>query len=252
MRNLKLRNKIALVTGSSRGIGKAIATRFAEEGASVVINASKSVDEAKAALRGLPKKDKAQKHSFICADIAIPAEIDAMMKETARKYGRLDMLINNAGSTYFIKHAQLDLLTAEIFDELYRVHLRGAFLCVQKGLPLLKRSKGPLIINIASIASITGIGSNIAYCALKAGLVNMTVSLARALAPRVRVNAISPGLIETVLSKKWKTYNAEQLKKTPLGRLGTCRDIANAAISLAASLGYITGQNIVVDGGRAL
>jgi 3-oxoacyl-[acyl-carrier protein] reductase len=175
-----------------------------------------------------------------------------MMNEIRRSYGRLDILVNNAGTTKFIDHRRLEALTPEIFDEIYRINLRGPFLVVRAGLPLLMRSRAPLVVNIASIAALTAVGSNIAYCASKAALVNMTMSLARALAPKIRVNAISPGLTETGLMKGWKAYKAEQLKKTPLKRLATGDDIANVVIALATSLSYITGENIIVDGGRVL
>lgn len=248
---MELRDKVVLVTGSSRGIGKAIATRLAKENANIIINASKSIQEAKTALSGLPKA-KGQAHCFIKADIGIPDEIDSMMDEIKRRYGRLDILVNNAGVTRFIKHGDLDKLTVEVFDEIYRTHLRGSFLCVQKALPLLRRSSDAQVINIASIAAITAVGSNIAYCAMKSALVNMTMSLARALAPDIRVNAVSPGLTETGLIKGWSDYKSEQIRKTPLGRLGTPEDIANAVVALATRLTYVTGQNIVVDGGRTL
>lgn len=248
---MKIEDKVALVTGSSRGIGKAIAERLAKEGANVIINASRSEKEARKILSELPK-GRNQHHCYIQADIRLPEQISEMAQQIKRKFGRLDILINNAGATQFIEHNKLDSLTKEIFDEMYKLHLRGPFLCIQKTLPLLKKSNGALIINIASIAAITAIGSNMAYCAMKAALVNMTKSLARALAPDIRVNAISPGLTETELIKDWKEYQSEQLKKTPLGRLATCEDIANAVFSLAASLTYVTGQNIVIDGGRII
>lgn len=246
-----LRGKAALITGSSRGIGKAIAVRLADEGADIIINASRSIDEAKATLSSLRRGIK-QDHCFIRADISHPEEISQMMNRINDRYGRLDILVNNAGSTRFIKHRNLDSLTAELFDEIYKTHLRGSFLCVQKALPLLRKSKKALIINIASIASVTAVGSNIAYCAIKAAIVNMTKSLARALAPDIRVNAISPGLTETELVKGWGEYRAEQLKKIPLGRLAKPEDIANTALALATHLSYVTGQNIIVDGGRTL
>jgi 3-oxoacyl-[acyl-carrier protein] reductase len=175
-----------------------------------------------------------------------------MMKKVGERYKRLDLLVNNAGTTRFIEHKDLNKLTTEIFDTIYRVNLRGAFLCVKEALPLLKKSKDASVVNIASIAAQTAVGSNIAYCATKAGLVNMTKSLARALVPGIRVNAVSPSLTDTDLIKGWNRYRREQISKTPLGRLATCGDIADAVLALTASLTYVTGQEIVVDGGRTL
>jgi 3-oxoacyl-[acyl-carrier protein] reductase len=117
---------------------------------------------------------------------------------------------------------------------------------------LLKKSDTAQVINISSIAALTAVGSNIAYCAMKAGMLNMTVSLARALAPEIRVNAVSPGLTQTGLMKGWVKYGREQAKKTPLGRLGKPEDVAECVFALASGMGYVTGQNIIVDGGRSL
>jgi len=248
---MEVHDKVALITGSGRGIGKAIALRLAQEGAHVVLNASKSIDEAKMTLSELPKK-VGQEHSFIQADIKTPEQIFKMMDQINQRYGRLNILVNNAGTTRFIKHDQLGDLTTEIFDKIYQVHVRGTYVCVQHALPMLKKNKESLVVNIASIAAMTAVGSNIAYCAMKAALVNMTKSMARALAPGVRVNVISPGLTETELIKGWDEYKSEQISKTPLGRLATCEDIASAVYALVTSLEYMTGQNIVLDGGRIL
>lgn len=248
---MKLADKIVLITGSSRGIGKAIALRLAAEGASIILNSSKSRHDALKILSGL-RKSKSVNHCYIQADIRSPQQIRGMMNKIKTKYGKLDVLINNAGSTHFIKHNKINALTKDIFDEMYELHLRGPYLCVQEALPLLRKSNDALIINIASVAAITAVGSNIAYCAMKAGLVNITKSLARELAPNIRVNAISPGLTDTALIEGWNEYKTKQLKNTPLGRLGVCEDIANAVFSLAESLTYVTGQNVVVDGGRTL
>lgn len=248
---LTLLNEVALVTGSSRGIGKAIALRLASEGASVIINAAKSVKEAEAALSELSTTE-GQRHCFIQADIEDPKQISRMMLTIKKRYGYLNILVNNAGTTRLIKHGHINKLKPEIFDAIYRSHLRGSFICVQRALPMLKRARRANIINIASIAAITAVGSNIAYCAMKAGVVNMTKALARALAPDIRVNAISPALTDTQMIKGWDEYKAEQIMKTPLRRLATCEDIAETVLALASSLNYITGQNIVVDGGRTL
>ena len=240
-----------MVTGSSRGIGKAIAEKFAREGASIIINASKSVDEARKVLAALPERPE-QKHVFIKADISDSRMIASMMKKINKEYGRLDILVNNAGVTKFIEHAELDKLTPELFDLIYKTHLRGSFLCIREALPLLKKTKGSQVINISSIAALTAVGSNIAYCAMKAGILNMTASLARALAPEIRVNAVSPGLTRTDLMKRWGKYSKEQEEKTPLGRLGRPEDVADCVFALATQMEYVTGQNIVVDGGRSL
>ncbi len=248
-----LKDQIVLVTGSSRGIGKAIAHRFANAGATIIVNSSKSVDEALAVLSDLPRSNPHQKdHSFIAADMGEPSQILKLVKSVEERYGHLDVLINNAATTTFIKHSDLDKLSIDLSDQMYKTNFRGPLVLIQQALPLLKKGKHPQIINIVSTAATTAMGSNVVYCAMKAALLNLTYSLARALAPDIRVNAVSPGLIKTELTKAWKEYHEGHLLKTPLQRLGLPEDIAEAAISVATSLPFVTGQNLIVDGGRGL
>lgn len=251
MNQQPLANRVAVVTGSSRGIGKAIALRLAREGATVVINASTSAAEARRAAAELPAVN-GQRHAVIMADMGHPAHVARFMRDIGRRYRRVDILVNNAGVTRFVEHRRLGALDAGLFDRIYRVNVRGPFLCTQHALPWLRHSRHPLVVNIASIASLTGIGSNVAYCASKAALVTMTKSLARALAPRIRVNSVSPGLTETELIRDWSRYRREQARRTPLGRLARPEDVANAVCALATSLTYVTGHNLIVDGGRIL
>ena len=246
-----LAHRVAVVTGSSRGIGQAIAVRLAQAGATVVVNAATSAAEAHRVAAELPVVN-GQRHAVVMADIGDPREVARLMREVGRRHRRVDILVNNAGVTRFVEHRRLDELDAALFDRIYRVNVRGAFLCVQQALPLLRKSRGALIVNVASIASLTGIGSNVAYCASKAALVTMTKSLARALAPRIRVNSVSPGLTETELIRDWKRYRREQTRRTPLGRLARPEDVADAVYALATSLTYVTGHNLIVDGGRIL
>lgn len=252
--NLFKQSPLILVTGSSRGIGKAIAYRFAEAGGTVIINARTSVAEAEKTALELPKspKPKDQKHCFIQADVAEPSQILKLIQTIEERYGHLDILINNAAITTFIPHSDLDSLSIDLCDSLYKTNFRGPLLLIQQALPLLKKGNQPHIINIVSTAATTAIGSNVIYCAMKAALLNLTYSLARALAPTIRVNAISPGLIKTELTKGWEKYHEEHAHKTPLQRLGTPQDIAEAAFSLTNSLSFITGHNLIVDGGKII
>lgn len=243
-----LKDQIVLVTGSSRGIGKAIANRFAAAGGRVVINARTSIDEGQKTFSELAGEN----HSFIPADVGEPPQILKLVKSVEERYGHLDILINNAATTTFIKHSNLDKLSIDLSDQMYKTNFRGPLLLIQQALPLLKNGKHPQIINIVSTAATTAMGSNVVYCAMKAALLNLTYSLARALAPDIRVNAISPGLIKTELTQAWKEYHEEYLLKTPLQRLGIPADIAEAALSVATSLPFVTGQNLIVDGGNWL
>jgi len=248
--SMLLENQKILVTGGSRGIGRSISLRLAEEGASIIVNYSKSNSDAKNLLDIL-NTDYNQNHLIIKADVSKEKDIVLLMQKIESYYGNLDVIINNAGSTNFIEHSDLKKHDSTIFDDMYKVHFRGSFLCIKHSEDLLRKSLQPSIVNIASIASITAIGSNIAYCAMKAAVVNMTKSLARALAPEVRVNAISPGLVDTDLTKNWKDYRNKQINLTPLGSLTTPEDIANEVFHLIISPN-ITGQNIILDGGRTL
>ena len=247
--SMLLENKNILVTGGSRGIGRAISLSLAEEGANIIINYSKSNSDAKNLLDML-NTDCNQKHEVIQADVSKEEDIALLMQQIESHYGNLDVIVNNAGSTKFIEHADLKSHDSSIFDEMYKVHFRGSFLCIKYAESLLRKSYQPSIVNIASIASITAIGSNIAYCAMKAAVVNMTKSLARALAP-IRVNAISPGLVDTELTKEWEDYRKQQIDLTPLRILTTTTDVSNEVLHLILS-DNITGQNIVLDGGRTL
>lgn len=243
--------KIVLITGASRGIGAEIARLFAENNFTVIVNYSKNEDRALETLSELNSISKLDHCSFK-ADLTNEADIKKMFSFVLEKFGRLDLLINNAGTTQFIKHDDLDSLSSSLFDQLYQLNLRAAFLCAKFAKKLMENCEDPQIINISSIAATTANGSNIAYCALKAGLVNMTQSLARALAPKIRVNSISPGLTDTELTKDWFDYRADSIAKTPLKRLGTGREIAQVALALDRDMKFITGQDIIVDGGRVL
>ena len=251
-----LNNQVVFISGSSRGIGSAIAHLLAEQGATLILNASTSINDAQKTCEELPSPHD-QKHFLIPGDMGNPSDIEKIFKEIQNKIGRLDVLVNNAATTQFIKHDDLEALNIDLMDKMYQVNLRGAFLCIKHAFPLLKeaslkKNSPSHIVNIASTAALTGMGSNVMYCALKAGLVNMTQSLARALAPHVLVNAISPGLVETELTKSWKEYHQDHIKKTPMGRLATPIDIAKGTLALVSGFSHVTGHNIVIDGGRLL
>jgi 3-oxoacyl-[acyl-carrier protein] reductase len=176
-----------------------------------------------------------------------------LASQVAGRYGKVDLLVNNAGITRFVAHDDLEGLDDDLIDEIFRVNWRGAFACVRAFKDLLASGDGGLVVNISSIAGISGIGSNVAYCASKAALSTMTVSLARALAPAIRVVAIAPGLVEGRYAEKLDpAWRREQEAKAPLKRLVKPEDVANAVLALATQLTFSTGITIVVDGGRLL
>src|SRR5580658_9429598 len=184
---MRLADKVALITGGGTGMGRATALMFAREGASVAVNYSRSRDEAEevvAQIRGGGRKAIA-----IQADVANEAEVTAMVRRVQEEFGRLDALINNAGWTQRVAHDKLDDLTDEIWNKTLDVNLRGVFYCTRAAAPLLRKQEGASVVNNASIAALTGAGSSIIYAAAKGAVVTMTMSLARALAPEIRVNA---------------------------------------------------------------
>ncbi|MEW9669422.1 SDR family NAD(P)-dependent oxidoreductase [Ammoniphilus sp. 3BR4] len=241
-----LSGKVALITGAATGIGRAVALRLAREGVHITINYSRSEKEAQQTQKEI---DAYGVLSFLSkADVSDDAAVRLMVEETVAKFGRLDILINNAGVTNFVEHHDLEGLKEEYWDRAMNVNVKGMFQCCRAAAPELRKQKG-CIINITSIAGMTGLGSSIAYAASKAAAISVTKSLARVMAPEVRVNSISPGIVQT----RWVEGQEEHINHlahgTPLGRIATPEDVSEVAYSLIAHSHFVTGQNIVVDGG---
>src|SRR3954453_4341102 len=196
--------RVALVTGSAAGIGRASAWRFAERGDAGGVNYSKSKAEAEEAADGV--RDRGAEALLVRADVADDAAVRAMVERTVGTFGGLDVLVNNAGTTRFIDHTDLDALTDEVWDEILGVNLKGTFYCCRAALPALRQRKGA-IVNVTSVAGLQGHGSSIPYAASKAALNCMTKSLPRAFAPEVRVNAVAPGPVLT----RWLADHMEQV-----------------------------------------
>ena len=243
------KRKAALVTGSATGIGRAVAIRFAKEGLAVAVNYSRSETEGQETLtevrrHGVP--------AILCrGDVADDRAVQAMVARCRDEFGGLDVLVNNAGTTRFIDHAHLDALTDEVWDEILNVNLKGTFYCCRAAMPLLVE-RGGSIVNISSVAGLSGDGSSIPYAASKAAVNCLTKSLARAFAPKVRVNAVAPGPVLT----RWLADHMDRVERyvqaTPMRRAATADDIADAVAFLALGNSLVTGQVLVVDGGRTL
>jgi 3-oxoacyl-[acyl-carrier protein] reductase len=246
---VKLNGRVALVTGSGTGIGRAISELFANEGAKVALHYHHSHDGAEELASRI--RSKGGRAISVACDLSNELEVRAMVDRTHAEFGRMDILVNNAGWSTVIPHHKLEELTDEIWDKTLNINLRGSFYCIRAAVPFLRQHAGTSIINVASTSGLTGEGSSIVYAASKAGVLTMTKSLARALAPRIRVNAISPGLIRTHFANRQDSdpiFETEE-RATPLQKLATVEDCAIAALFLAADARAITGQTILVEGG---
>jgi 3-oxoacyl-[acyl-carrier protein] reductase len=250
---MQLKGRVAIVTGGGTGIGRAVSLRLAKAGArGVVVNYSRSKEDADVTAKELEELGAdALAHK---ADISDEAAVKEMIAATTERFGRLDVLVNNAGTTHFIPHPDLDALTEEVWNDILGVNLKGTFYCCREAAPELRKTKGA-IVNVASIAGHRATGSSIAYGVSKAGVLQLTRSLAIALAPDVRVNSVSPGLVST----RWfrQRFGDEAAEKqetafaaiTPLGAIANPDDVAQAVMSFVEN-DVITGQDLVVDGGK--
>ncbi|MEA4901140.1 SDR family NAD(P)-dependent oxidoreductase [Desulfitobacterium sp.] len=242
-----LQGKTALITGGGTGIGRAIALMLGREGVNVALNYSRSAAEAlqtQAEVQALGVRSKTYQ-----ANVASDCEVRKMVNNVISDFGQLDILINNAGMTHFVDHADLEGMKEEYWDDIMAVNVKGLFFCCRAAAEELRKQKG-CIINMASIAGLTGLGSSIAYSASKAANISITKSLARVFAPEVRVNAIAPGVVQT----RWVAGQEEHIKHlgegTPLQRIATPEDVAEVAYGLIDKASFVTGQVIVVDGGN--
>jgi 3-oxoacyl-[acyl-carrier protein] reductase len=253
---MNLNGTVAMVTGGGTGIGRATALMLAESGAAaVIVNYAHSAVDAErtaAEIRATGRQSIAY-----CADVGRDRDAIRMVADTVRQFGRLDVLVNNAGTTDFIDFRDLDSLTDAVWQRTLQVNLIGAFYCARAAAPHLRQTRGS-IVNVASIAAHRGVGSSIAYSVAKAGVLELTRALAVALAPEVRVNSVSPGSVETrwlgqkipdpaTLNAAW----AASAHKTPLGTNAQPNQIAQAILGLIQS-DFVTGQDLIVDGGRSL
>ena len=244
-----LAGRVALVTGGSGGIGTALCKRLAAEGAHVIATCRSNLKRGQELLAGLPGSG----HRIVRVSSTNSDELAGLVEDIRRDYGRLDLLVNNAGTTRVVPHDDLDSLDDETIDEIFRVNWRGCFAAARACRAELARSDAGLIVNISSIAGRTGVGSNVAYCASKAALDSLTMTLARALAPAIRVVSLSPGWVEGEYAERAPpAYLQEQRTRTPLGRIATPADVADALYAVVVHLRFTTGTIVPVDGGRPL
>ena len=247
---MKLEGKAALVTGGGTGIGRACSLALAGEGCDVAVNYSRSGAEAEATASEI--RELGRRAIAVQANVALDSEVTLMVEQVEDEFGRLDFLVNNAGTTSFVPHEDLDGLSGQDWDDVMAVNVKGTFFASRAAAKVMRKHGGGAIVNIASIAGLTGLGSSIAYCASKAAILSMTKSLARVLAPEIRVNAVSPGITLTRWVEDFGDFVEMNIRKTPMKRGAEAEDIADAVLFLLAGTSFVTGENVVVDGGKVL
>lgn len=247
---MRLRGKVAIITGASSGIGAAAAKLFASEGARVVVNYSKSEGKALEVVRAI--RESGGEAIAVRADVSKPDEVDSLMRSCLENFSGIDILVNNAGR--MIRAPDPLGLDDAIWESMLDINLRGAFLCSKAAAPVMLERGGGSIINVSSINNVMGTGSNLAYGCAKAGQIVLTRWLARRLAPRIRVNCIALGVIETpMIADMPDSRRAELMRSILLGRLGRPEEVARVMLFLASDdSSFITGQTIIVDGGQFL
>lgn len=242
-----LEGQVALVTGAAKRIGRTIALRFAADGAAVVVNYATSKTEAEAVVREI--RASGGRAVAVQADVTRRAEVHNLISAAQREFGRIDILVNNAGVFFPAKFAEL---TEEQWDRVMNVNLKSQYLCAQEVAPVMKRGGRGRIINLSSLGGFLAWPGYTHYCVSKAGSIMLTRCLARVLAPEILVNSVAPGTIEFPGDDPSQQLHAQEyIERVPLHRTGKGNDIADAVAYLATA-DFVTGQTLVVDGGRIL
>lgn len=254
---MRLDGKVAIVTGSATGIGASAARKLAARGAAVVVNYSKSRAEAEATKAEIDSAGG--KTLLVQADISSDEDCRRMAQETVAAFGRIDILVNNAGTSKFVDHGNLEGLDLADWQRIYQTNVIGAFQMIRACVPTMKAGGFGSVVNVSSIAGVTGIGSSIAYAASKGAMNTMTISLARALAPEIRVNAVCPGFVGTrwfadALGKETLDRMVAQQEATmPLKRAGMPDDVADTILFFCTEGSrHITGEFLMTDAGLHL
>jgi 3-oxoacyl-[acyl-carrier protein] reductase len=249
MTDMDLKNKVALVTGGGTGIGRATCLELAKRGAAVVVNYSRSKADAEETAQII--NHEGGRAIAIRADVSQDKEVREMVDTIVQRFGTVDLLVNNASITRHISFDDLEAATEEVWDELYDVNVKGMFYCARAVAPFMKRNKQGAIVNLGSIAGQTGLGSSLPYAVSKAAVHGLTKSLARALAPDIRVCCVVPGAVAT----RWWAGREEQMKRLApnllLQRISTPEDIAQL-ICAVLEQEAMTGQIITIDSGQTL
>jgi ketoreductase RED2 len=242
----RFEDKVVLVTGSSSGIGEATARAFDAEGASVVVNSASSVDAGEKVASELARA------TYVRADVSDAEASERLIHDTIDRFGRLDVLVNNAGVTEVIPHHDLDAVTDEIFRRIFEVNVLGTFRLTKLALPHLEAHGDGAVVNVTSVAGVRPTGSSVPYAVSKAALNHLTALLAKVTGPEVRVNAVAPGPIETALFQRFPDqFRADVPGLIPQGRMGTAEEVAAlTAFLLSDEAPFITGAVYSIDGGE--
>ena len=248
----KCQQPVALITGSATGVGRSCVLEFAKRGYAVIINYSRS--EAEAMQTAEDVESLGATSLVVRTDVASDQQVRAMANQIESTFGRLDVLVNNAATTSFIPHEDLEGLTEEMWDRMLAVNLKGAFFVTRSVADLLRAGDGGSVVNVSSIAGIVGAGSSIAYCTTKAGLNVMTKSLARVMAPKVRVNSVCPGPIDSRWIREGNpNWDLDAMVADyPIPKASQPEDVADAVLFFAINAAMVTGQILNVDGGMTL
>ena len=241
---MEFADKVVLVTGSTSGIGEETVRQFSRAGATVVVNSSTSVAAGEALAGSL---DAA---SYVQGDISNEQDASRLIATVLERHGRLDVLVNNAGVTEVIPHADLQRADVQVWRHIFEVNVFGTWSVTVAAMDALRESRGA-VVNVSSVAGLRPTGSSIPYAASKAALNHMTVLLAKTVGPEVRVNAVAPGLIDTPWTEDWHDIRQFVGAVAPLRRSGSPLDVAEVILALAAS-SYVTGQVVAVDGGLTI
>jgi 3-oxoacyl-[acyl-carrier protein] reductase len=255
---MELQGKTAIVTGSAVGVGRQVAIDLARRGANVVVNYSRSEDDAKEALALV--EAAGAKALLVRADVSDDMQARSLVEQTVGAFGGVHVLVNNAAMTHFVPFADLDGMKSEYWDDIFAVNVKGAFFCARAAAAAMRAciepgTAGGAIVNIASVAGTRATGSSIAYAASKAALINMTISLAKVLGPEIRVNAVAPGFIETRWLKNglgdqvYEAAKAHQSRLAPLKNVCTPETVSQLVLSLIEGADMVTGECITIDGG---
>jgi ketoreductase RED2 len=235
---------IVVVTGSSSGIGAAVARAFARDGSGVIVNSSSSVEAGEAVAASLPDA------IYVQGDITDPVAAEQLVASALARWGRLDTLVNNAGTTAVIPHHDLEAASVDVWRRIFEVNVFGTWSMTLAALPALRQARGS-VVNVSSLAGVRPTGSSIPYAASKAALNHMTLLLAKVVGPEVRVNAVAPGLVDTPWTADWDVVREAVAQMTPLKRIGQPDDVADMVLALARA-SYVTGQIVGIDGGMSI